>query len=183
MRKGKLYFILLFILVDTISILPRKKDLILKAIFLERVTRFIEWPDSVKLEDSSKPFILVVLGENPFNGLLENIYSKYKIKNKSVEIKYLSDVKNIFPCHCLFIALSGRQHVGNIITMLRNKPILTISQSQELAELGIHINLYIDNNRLRFIINESAARNAGLKMSYHLLTLAKVINPVEGERP
>jgi len=44
------------------------------------------------------------------------------------------------------------------------------------AEQGIHINFFVDIERMRFQINHKAVQAAGLEMSYHLLKLAKPVH-------
>jgi hypothetical protein len=42
-------------------------EYLLKAGFLERFTRFIEWPGETNIADNTKPFVISVIGENPFD--------------------------------------------------------------------------------------------------------------------
>ena len=53
-----------------------------KAVYLEKLTRFIEWPKSSGMSDTSTPFVVAVIGENPFGSILEKAYAKQKVKNK-----------------------------------------------------------------------------------------------------
>jgi len=57
-----------------------------KAVFLERFTRFVEWPDMDPVENPLKNFVIGVIGKNPYGDLLERIYSERKIKDRKVEI-------------------------------------------------------------------------------------------------
>jgi hypothetical protein len=49
-----------------------------KAAFLEKFTRFIEWPSEVHIEDVSRPFVIGVIGEN----LLTQFLKKCMLNNK-----------------------------------------------------------------------------------------------------
>jgi len=150
-----------------------------KAAFLERFTRFIEWPESSAIADTSKPFILGVIGKNPFALILEEFYANQKIRNKKVEIRYFSSPDGIEKCHLLFISHSSKNQLSRILSRTRNKPILSVSDTKKFAEEGVLINFYIVENKIRFEINESAARKSGLSISYLLLNMAKITNRSE----
>ena len=147
-----------------------------KAAFLEKFTRFIEWPKEVHLEDLNKPFIIAVIGENPFSSILNNMYAKLKIKNKKVEIRYISTVEEITDCNILFISESEKARIKHIISHTEKKPILTISDEKNFSKKGILITLYVKSSHISFEVNSNAVHNAGLYMSSLLLNLSKAIS-------
>ncbi len=152
-----------------------------KAVFLERFTRFIEWPDMNQVEKPLKNFVIGVIGETPYGSLLERIYSERKIKDRKVEIRYLEEAKDSLSCHLLFVCASKRHDLTQLLSLTEDKPILTVSDSKGFAEQGVLINFYMDKRRVRFAINESAVRKSGLIMNYRLLQSAKIVKPVRGE--
>jgi len=150
-----------------------------KAVFLERFTRFIEWPEESAMADSSQPFVLGVIGESPFGSILEEIYSTQKIRDKKVEIRYISKLNEITGCHLLFLSESEKKELPKILSFTRDKPILTIGDTKGFADKGVLINFFFSKDKIRFEINESVVRDSGLKMSYLLLQLAKIVKPIE----
>jgi hypothetical protein len=151
------------------------EEFTLKAVFLERFTRFIEWPDESQVSNPERPFILGVMGNKDFVELLISIYKDKSIRNKKVSISIVKDLRDISACHLLYIAESQRKHLQEILAVTRNKPILTVSESEGFAQEGVLINFFIKDGRLCFEINELAATNAKLKMSHLLLETAKVV--------
>lgn len=154
----------------------------IKAAFLERFTRFIEWPEESAVSDTTESFVLGVIGENPFGSILEQLYATQKMKNKEVEIHSLSNLDEISGCHLLFISKSKEKELSKILSLTKDKPILTISDINGFADKGVLINLYLTEDKIRFEINETAIRDSGLSISYLLLNAAKIINPVEDKR-
>lgn len=152
----------------------------LKAVFLERFTRFIEWPDNSDFSDSTKPFIITVIGENPFGKTLDELYEKTKIKNKKVQIKYIKDIKKIDSCHILFISASMSNSLDKILDYTRTRPILTIGDHPDFALRGVIINFFIKNKKVRFEINEKSLEQSRLYISYLLLNAATIIHEEEG---
>ncbi len=148
-----------------------------KAVFLEKFTRFIEWPLNVL--NASKPFVIGVIGEISFKRELSNIYLNQKIKKKKVDIRFVSEGEDISKCHLLFISESVKSRLSKIISLVKDKPILTVSNAKGFARKGVHINIYLRSGRVRFEVNEKAVRDSGLLISYHLLKAAgKIINPL-----
>lgn len=150
-----------------------------KAVFLERFTRFIEWPEETRIDDPAEPFIIAVIGKNPFGKTLEKLYTEQKIKNKPVKITYLSDPDEIDHCNChiLFISSDKRKDLDIILKHTKNRPILTIADTEGFAANGVFINLYFVDNTIRFEINDAAVADSLLEVSHMLLKQAKIINP------
>lgn len=151
----------------------------IKAVFLEQFTRFIEWPESSAMNDTTKPLVLTVIGENPFDSVLEDVYGQRKIKGKDVLIRYISSTDEIEGSHILFVSESNKNRLESIAAATRNKPILTIGDADGFGE-KLLINFYISGGSIKFEINEKNVHDSGLAMSYILLNLARLINPIRG---
>ncbi len=151
-------------------------EYLLKSVFLEKITRFTDWPENSEWSDISKPFVISIIGKNPFNGILKHMSQSRKIKNRKVEIRYISSTKEISPSHILFISASKKDQMPAILLALRNKPILTVSEVKGFAEKGGHINFYITKKgTLHFEINEAMVRASGLRMHLLLIEIAKIV--------
>lgn len=169
-----LLFVLLF--VGVVKSFSQHSEYVMKAVFFEKFSRFIEWP--TELSNPNEPFIVTVLGESPFNNILEDIYSTQKIKNRKVIINYVSKISNIKGTHILFISNSEKTHLADILNYSKDKPILTISDTEGFAKQGVLINYYIEDNKIRFEINETAVKKSGLYISFRLMQTGRIINPV-----
>ena len=123
--------------------------------------------------------VLGVIGDSPFGTILEDIYSHQKIKNRRVEIRYLSSIEEIEGCHLLFLSESKKKELPKILSFTGEKPILTIGDTKGFADKGVLINFFHSEDKIRFEINVLAVRDSGLSMSYLLLRLAKIVNPIE----
>ena len=153
----------------------------IKAVFLEQFTRFIEWPDSSAVSDTSAPFIVAVIGKSPFGSILEKTFSKRKIKQKKTEIRTISTPDEIADCHLLFIASSSKKSLPEILNHTRNKPILTVGDTEGFAQEKVLVNFYLSGKKMKFEINEKAVHESGLVVSYMLLNLARIVDPVRAK--
>ncbi len=154
---------------------PQTSEYLIKGIFLEKFTRFIEWPKSSGMQDTTRPFVISIIGKDPFQSLLGQLYQTQKIRNKNVEIRYIADVSEIDDCNMLIIPRSEKYRVGEILNYARLKPILTIGDSETLTGTGVIINLRLSGKKVRFEIDENAARDANLYMSHLLLKEAIIV--------
>lgn len=158
-------------------------EYIVKAEFIERFTRFTEWPDESQINDTSKSFILGVIGEeNHFAATLEEIFTTKKIRGKKVVVRRFSEPNEASQCDLLFIAEVTKRKLLKILSYTKNKPILTVSDSESFARSGVLINFVIRNNKIRFEINEKAVQESKLTISYLLLQAATIVNPVRSEQ-
>jgi hypothetical protein len=145
-----------------------------KAEFVERFTRFIEWPKSALPPEDDAPFVVCVFGESPLSAQLDQMLAKRRIHERQVHLKRVSDGAAFGGCHILYVAPSARDQVARIVGELKGKPVLSVGDANGFAELGLVINLYVDEQaHVRFEINAEAAKASGLQISAKLMTLAK----------
>ncbi|MCK5147460.1 YfiR family protein [bacterium] len=147
----------------------------LKAVYIERFTRFVEWPDSLSFPSDSSKFHFVILGDNPFGDRMETSYRNTKIHNRAVKVTYIQSIDDLKEAHALFITRSNRFQISRIINKIKGRPILSITEIKNAAKKGIHINFTVSGASLQFEINHKATEESSLKMSFHLLQRAKII--------
>jgi len=146
-----------------------------KATYMARFTDFIEWPMQALQDDSAGVIVVSIIGKVPFRDILERTFAVLTIKNKNVEVRYISSVEESVGSHILFISLSEKKRIAKIIAFTRDKAILTVSDTEGFARQGVIINFYLEGNKVRFEINPSAVEEAGLKVSSLLLNYARIV--------
>ena len=171
------FFISLVCLYLPITLFAQTDEYTMKIVLLERFTRFVEWPEDSAVSDTSRPFVLGIMGNHPFGTKPEEIYSTRKIRNKSVEIRYVSELDEIKDCHLLFISKSEEKELLRILSFTKDKPILTVGDTEGFAKEGVLINLYLKEDKVHFEINESSVKKSNLTMSYLLLQTGEIVKP------
>lgn len=173
---------LIIVLCLPISGLSQVQEYEVKAVFLERIARFVEWPKSSEASDIEKPFVITVIGKNPFGSALERLYSKQKINNKKVKIRYILKPEEIEGnSQILFISSSMAANIERIISATQDKNILIVGDTKGFAQKKVHINLYVESKKFPFEINPKAAKESGLNIDYHLLKVAKIVTANGGD--
>lgn len=144
-----------------------------KALYIEKFARFTDW----KTDLSGEYFVIDVLGESPFEGELEKLAQKIKIKNKPVKINYINDYKEIKECQLLFICASEKSKLPEIIKHIETLNILTIADTPGFCKKGIQVNFYIDNSEtIKYEINPTALTKANIIVDIQLLNYGEIIN-------
>lgn len=146
----------------------------LKSIWLEKFSKFIEWPTN----DSLEYFTITILGKGDINQYLESIYKDRTIKDKPVRIRVIDHIDSLNGANILFINNDCAKDLDKILELVEDKPILTIGDTQGFARRGIIINFYLDQNKVRFELNISAAKSSGLDVDFRLLEAAKIVKKI-----
>jgi len=144
----------------------------LKAAYLFNFAKFVEWPTGAFAQATS-PMVIGVLGDNPFGGDLERTIHGKSINDHPMQVRAVQSLGDAKQCHILFISPSEKKRLPEIVAALRGVPVLTVGESEGFPEAGGMINFVLEGNKIRFQINNDAARNAGLKISSKLLSLAQ----------
>ncbi|HTV40411.1 MAG TPA: YfiR family protein [Candidatus Sulfotelmatobacter sp.] len=143
----------------------------IKAAFIYNFARFVDWPTQA-FTDASSPLIIGVLGKNDFGSSLKETIDGKTIRGHPLEFKLFPSLARVANCQVLFISTSEKNHLSKIISTLRTTSILTVGETDDFVARGGMIRLRIVDDKVRFDINNSAAKSAGLTISSKLLTLA-----------
>jgi hypothetical protein len=146
------------------------------AAYIERFTRFVDWPSNSDVNNISQPFIIGVSNNYELFLKLSELAPTLKIKNKRIEIILIKTLDEIIKSNLLFLGSKDQEKLPQIVKICKDNSILTISNSNGFAFKGIIINLYNDQNSIKFEINDKKAREAGLKISHLLLQKARIVN-------
>lgn len=143
----------------------------IKAAFLFNFAKFVDWP-AQPATTADSPIIIGLLGDNVFHDDLANALNRKTVNNRPLQFQQYSSVSDATNCEILFISPSEQSHFNKIIGKLHNAAILTVSEADHFIDAGGMINFVIVEKKVRFQINNDAAKKAGLTISSKLLSLA-----------
>src|SRR6266705_2140642 len=75
-----------------------------KALYLFNFAKYTEWPKQAFADDNS-PFVLGILGDDPFRSDIDIIKGK-TIKGRKLVVRKFHFVQEVTNCHLLFICVS-----------------------------------------------------------------------------
>lgn len=145
-----------------------------KAAFIYNFARFTEWPQSV-FSSADTPFVIAVVGTDPFNGALTQAVAGKKVGTRPVEIRHYDSADKIESCQILFIPTTDDESQVQIIRKVENNHVLTVGESDNFDSNGGSVRFFTDENKMRFEINTDATDQAQLRLSSKLLKLARIL--------
>ena len=148
-----------------------------KALYLFNFAKYTEWPREAFVDDNA-PFVIGILGKDPFGRDIDIIRGK-TIKGRKLVVVNFASVQEVRGCHLLFIAETN--NLSQVLLTLENsgpKWILTVAETEGFIERDGIINLVPEQKNpgsqvVSFDINQAAAKNANLKLDTQLLKLAR----------
>lgn len=146
-----------------------------KAAFLYNFTKFVDWPLDGPPADSANPtsrFVFCVLGDDPFGRELEAAVAGKRVGPRSAAVRLLTEPSEADPCAVLYVGRSERSRLPEILAALRDRAVLTVGDWDGFVGGGGMIGFVQRQRRVRFRIDQGAARAAGLAISAKLLDLA-----------
>ena len=153
---------------------PAPSEYQIKAVFLLNFLKYVEWPAAAHSTTNS-PFKIVHAGEDRFAPDFAAFAKSKTVDHRAVVLKRSAASDDWQRCHILFVGASERRNARNILSTVKGRPVLTVSESDNFIAEGGMINFVMKDNKVRLHINLAAAEKAGLKISSRLLGIADVV--------
>lgn len=166
--------------------IDEEKALKVQAAYLFNFAKFIEWPDEA-FEDKHAPFVIGILGDDPFGKILDDTIKDKQIAHRPVQVRRFRQGEPMAEgepgnCHILFIANSERHRLKQVLAEWTDQPVLLVAGIPDFAREGGMIGFVLENQRIIFEINRDALDKAGLRASAGLLKLARIVEPATRQR-
>ena len=147
----------------------------IKAAYLLNFPNFVDWPGSIN-QDLQSPIHLCLLGSDPLGSALSRMMADRLSRGRSLLLRRVSRTDPVSDCQILYIGPSESKHVPQILDSLHNVSALTVGETDQFAAQGGMIQLVMEDNRIHFKINPTAASEAGIRISSKLLALAQIVS-------
>jgi hypothetical protein len=173
-------FAIIFICLQSGSLIAQKNvdEYVYKRALIYKIAlNFIKWPAHSKVHDKNVPFVISVIGEDPFKGKLKEleINKSLKINDKHIVVRNINSINEIEGSDILFISSSEKYDISRIIHYTHGKPILTFGDTKGYAEKGVMILLFKRGEYIRFLVNKKEADACGIYIGTQLLGRAEKV--------
>lgn len=159
-----------------ILILPLRMDAasarahLLKAAFLLQFVKYTRWP-----VDNADQIIIGIFGDDPVVHAFTS-YGGKRAHGKNLIIKKVNDLQEASTCcQLIFIGLSAKRHITEVISALGQSPVLTVSEIDDFMQKGGMIHLVRRSNKQNFTISINNADKANLNFSPRMLKVALAV--------
>jgi len=140
----------------------------LKSVYLYNFTRYIDWKTT-----ADNKFVILVIGDSAIVPALNIIAKSRAVDGMQIVVKSERNNIDINNCNMIYVPASQNDKLRTILFQMDNNTnALVVSEVHGDAVQGADINFVVDDNMLRFEINNFSLKKHGLKASSQLLKLA-----------
>ncbi|MGE4291529.1 MAG: YfiR family protein [Desulfovibrio sp.] len=138
----------------------------LRALFLQRLVKYVHWPDGT-LPEPGRAFIIAAADPEALRPWFQDANpEKFQLVSWPTE-----------HCQVLYLNTDNHREAAAVLQQVTDRPILTVGEGAAFVDLGGIISFVPSGSRLRLLANPDAAAHAGLGLSARLLELAIVRGP------
>jgi Fe-S cluster assembly iron-binding protein IscA len=139
----------------------------IKAAFLFNFTQFVEWPVA-----SGDPFRICTVAEPGFDAAVDRTVAGESVGARAIVHTIPASPEAARDCQILFVGRHESGRTDRWVAAVHGLPVLVVGESAAAAR-GAHINFVLENNRVKFDVNNTAAAQSGLVISSKLLRVAR----------
>lgn len=130
--------------------------------------KYIQWPNETDAGD----FVLGIYGEDDVFNTMKSRYDGKPKGTKKYVVKKLSSPAESADCSVVYIGKFKSKDFDEVKTAVTGKPVLTITDSNNLGQKGSCINFKVIGGKLKFELNNTSVTEANLKVSSQLSSMA-----------
>lgn len=139
-----------------------------KAAYLFKFGSYVEWPEGT-FSTPDTPLKIGTIDADALADELAQMAVGHSINGRAVTVRKFRREDAITDINVLFIGHSSATRLADILAMVKGRPVLTVTESENALALGSMINLIIVEGKVRF---EVAPKPAVLSISARLLAAA-----------
>jgi len=139
---------------------------VIKAALSYNFAKYTQWPDSAIADELTLCY---------FNSVYQVGFEKFadkKINVKTVQSRQLTTIDDVDGCQLLYIDSENQTILPQLLTYLKAKPILTVSDMPGFIDSGGMIEIVSKANKFRFKVNLLQLQQHDLTISSQVLKLA-----------
>ncbi len=142
----------------------------LKAVYLYKMIKFIDWPDGA-FEETGNRFIICIVGKDPFP---LHFYAKEgeRVREKSLTFHRRSPSGSLRGCHVIYLSIDDIRLKREVLRRVLESPVLTVSDNSKFVDMGGVIGFVMRSQHVKIEINLDAAKRASIKIRAQLMEIA-----------
>mgnify|MGYP000928887068 CR=1 FL=1 len=121
-----------------------------------------------------------MFGDSQISTALE-AFANQTVDGHKLTVKRVIDPSDLQFCHLVFVSEAESHRSAIALSVTKNLATLTVGEQPDFLQRGGMINFVSEDNKVRFDINQAAAEKVNVKISAHLLRLARQTG--DGRRP
>ena len=142
-----------------------------KAAYLYNILQFVTFPEYAFRDTGA--LNVCILGQDKFGSVLEQIDAAKTAQAELniIRVGSFTDGDALGECNAIYVVETEKAKIESIMASVDSKTILTISEFSPFIEYGGLIELFEQEGRIRFRINEQLVRNTDYQLAAQLIQL------------
>jgi len=158
---------------------PKESEV--KAVLLFHLTRFVTWPQTTFTNDAT-PFVIGVLGPDPFDGALDVVVKGEKVGSHPITIVRANTARALTNCQIVYVSPEAREPLPKIFDTWKTAPTLTIGEAGDFISRGGMMRFKKSADRkVRVEIDLDRVRRNSITVSAQLLRVCDVLGGGDGK--
>lgn len=137
---------------------------------IEKIAGFIQWP-----RPPGESFNICVTADHPQLAVLEAYYQHMTVNDRPAAIVTVKLAAPPSECQVLYLTASQLSNLGPLLAWSARENVLLVGDSPDAASQGVQIAFYFSMNRLQLEVNRRSMEASGLKPSFKLMQVAKIV--------
>lgn len=150
-----------------------------KAMFVYNFLKFVEWPVEASAGPKD-PFVVLIIGDGATADATARFLEANTLGDRPLVVRRTQSDPSFTGVRAAFVVERDEKKLRRILAAATAAGVLTIGEGDDFATLGGVIGLLVENRRVRFDVDTSAAQSAGLRVSSKLLALTRNIRSSGG---
>jgi uncharacterized protein DUF4154 len=145
-----------------------------KAMFVYNFLKFVEWRVEAPL-GAKEPFVVVIIGEGATADATRHFLESKAVGERPVVVRRGRWDQSLSGVRAAFVVERDAKKLHHIFDAAAEAGVLTIGEGEGFATKGGVIGLLVEDRKVRFDVDTTAAQLAGLRISSKLLALTRAI--------
>jgi len=142
-----------------------------KADYLFLFTKYVEWPAG--LLANNEPIVVGVIGDEAVrDALARRVEGRITQGGRTVTIRRAQQPADFAGCHVLFVGQGERRIWGDLAPTLRDKPVLTVCDTEARFTQDLMIKFGLMQGSVRFEVKLEPVERVGLSIQSGMLASA-----------
>ncbi len=146
-----------------------------KAMFVYNFLKFVEWPADTSV-GAKDPFVVIIIGEGATADATEHFLESKMIGARPLVVRRIRWDQSLAGARAAFVLERDAKKLHRVLDAAASAGVLTIGEGESFTARGGVIGLLVEDRRVRFDVDTSAAQNAGLRISSKLLALTRAVH-------
>lgn len=143
-----------------------------KAAYLYKFLGFIDWPPQA-FASAESPYVIGVVGADALADELARVVASRQVNGRPAVARKLGPDEPPTGVHLLFIGRDAAPRAASLLAQVRDRSVLTVTETEEAFEAGSAINFVVVDDKVRFDVARRSTEASSLKISSRLIGVAR----------